>query len=97
MDEEYDAEIIFKDKEQFMIIMDWPEYVNKNISIDGNFSQEEGFVREIRFENGKERTWLANSYILTEYPELSLLLDNVNIVYQGKTEKKYLITGIKQY
>jgi len=70
-----------------MNIMEWPEKVNKNISIDGDYSQESGFVKEIRFDNGKPRTWQKNSYVPLEFPSLSLMLDNVQKVDGVNTEK----------
>jgi hypothetical protein len=60
--------------------MDWNEYVNKKISLDGDYSQETGFVQEIRFDNGKSRTWQKNSYIPIVYSELSLILNNKEII-----------------
>jgi len=74
-----------------MKTMDWPEKVNTKISLDGNYSQEDGFVKTLRFANGKERTWQSNSYIPMKYPELSIMLDNKKIIDDNdkyNTEKK---------
>jgi len=71
-----------------MIVMEWPEKVNKKVSINGNYSQEGGFKAEIKFESGKRRTWQKNSYIPMEYPDLSLFLNNVEIIDKGWTEKQ---------
>jgi len=71
-----------------MIVMDWHEKVNKKISIDGNYSQEDGFVEEVRFDSGKQRIWQKNSYIPMVFSDLSLLLNNKEIIEHGKTEKE---------
>lgn len=58
------------------MVMNYPEGVNRNISLDGEYKDEDGFVKTLKFGSGKERTWLANSYVPKTYPSLSLLLDN---------------------
>ena len=69
--------------------MDWPQKVNQRISIDGDYSQEDGFIDELRFDNGKSRTWQKNSYVPKNFPDLSLLLNNTEVIDdRGRTEKK---------
>ena len=69
-----------------MIIMVWPENVNTNISLDGEFNNEEGYIETLRFDSGKERTWLRNSFVPRVLPALSLTLDNRTLLENEKTE-----------
>jgi len=70
-----------------MIIMDWDEKVNKKLSLDGDYSNEEGFTNETKFDSGKSRIWSKNTYVPKVYPELSLMLNNVYAAdEQGNTE-----------
>ena len=70
-----------------MTIMEWDELVNKRISLDGEYTQEDGFINEIRFDSGKTRTWSKNTYVPNVYPELHLLLNKIYAVDEkGNTE-----------
>jgi len=69
-------------------IVDWNPLVNSNFSLDGEFGLEDGFVEELAFDSGKKRTWLRNSYVPKEYPNLTLDLDSRDPIgsFDGKSE-----------
>ena len=67
-------------------MIEWNPSVNNDFSLDGEFSHEDNFTQTIKFESGKERIWLKNSYIPVVFPSLSLTLDNKTQLDSGKTE-----------
>jgi len=69
-----------------MNIMGWNPLVNKKFSLDGDVHLQEGFILELKFDSGKRRTWLRNSYVPIVYPELSIMLDNKTRNENNKTE-----------
>jgi len=69
-----------------MTVINWNMLVNSKLSLEGELKHEEGNVQTLKFDSGKERTWLKNSYVPKVYPSLSLLLDNETIKENGKTE-----------
>jgi len=58
------------------MIMNWNPLVNAKFSLEDDFSLQDGYIEELKFESGKKRTWLRNSYIPRVIPSLNLLLDN---------------------
>jgi len=70
------------------MIVDWNPHVNQELSFDGDHGLSDGFIETLQFESGKERIYLKNSYVPTEYPSLSLMLNNIVPTDSGKTEYK---------
>jgi len=68
------------------MIINWNPLVNTKFSLDDNMSLQDGFVEELSFASGKKRTWLRNSYVPKVFPSLSLILDNRELLENGKTE-----------
>lgn len=66
-------------------MIDWNPLVNKRFSLDGDVSLQNGYIEEIKFESGKTRTWLRNTFVPYVYP-LKLALNNKTITKSGKTE-----------
>jgi hypothetical protein len=63
----------------------WNSLVNTKFSLENEIGLQSGYVQELKFDSGKKRTWLKNSYIPYEY-QLSLMLDNRIPKKNGKTE-----------
>jgi hypothetical protein len=68
------------------MIANWNPLVNLKFSLDGDVHLQEDFIIELKFDSGKRRTWLRNSYVPITYPELSLLLENKTRLKNNKTE-----------
>jgi hypothetical protein len=69
-----------------MTVINWNPLVNKKIYLDGEYGLKEGYVQELKFESGKERAWLKNSFAPRVFPSLKLILDNKVLASSGKTE-----------
>ena len=69
-----------------MTVMNWDGRVNMNFGFEGEYGYEPESVDVLRFESGKERRTLKNSWVPMEYPALSLMLDNTEIIAHGRTE-----------
>lgn len=69
-----------------MTVMEWNPLVNKKFSLDGDVTLQEGFILELKFDSGKRRTWLRNSYVPIVYSELSIMLENRTKNGNNKTE-----------
>ena len=67
-------------------MINWNPLVNQELSLDGDYGHEDGYVETLEFDSGKKRTYLKNSFVPTEYPSLSLLLNNTIPTASGKTE-----------
>lgn len=67
-------------------MIEWNPLVNTRISLDGEFSLQEGYVKELQFNSGKKRAWLTNSFVPRVFPSLKLALDNKTPTKTGKTE-----------
>jgi hypothetical protein len=68
-----------------MTVINWNPLVNTKFSLEGDFNLQDGYIQELKFNSGKKRTWLKNSYVPYEY-QLSLILDNKTPKEKGKTE-----------
>jgi len=69
-----------------LTVTDWSEHVNTDFGFEGEYGYEPESVDVLRFESGKERRTLKNSWVPMEFPAISLLLDNRDIVAHGRTE-----------
>jgi len=69
-----------------MTVINWNPLVNTKFSLEGEISLKDGYVQELKFESGKEKTWLKNSFVPRVYPSLKLILDNKPSASNGKTE-----------
>jgi len=67
-------------------IQQWDEHVNTNFGFEGEYGYEPENIEALRFESGKERRTLKNSWLPLEFPLLSLQLDNSERGPQGLTE-----------
>jgi len=70
------------------MIVEWNPLVNQELSFDGDHGLSEGYIETLEFESGKDRIYLKNSYVPSEYPSLSLILDDIDLKESGKTEYK---------
>ena len=66
-------------------MIDWNPLVNKRFSLNGDVSLQNGYTQEIKFDSGKSRTWLRNTFVPYVYP-LKLALNNRTPTKSGKTE-----------
>ena len=69
-----------------MTVIEWNPLVNRELSLDGEYGLEGGYIETLEFESGKKRTHLKNSFVPVEYPSLSLMLNNTIPTESGKTE-----------
>ena len=69
-----------------MTVMEWSEHVNMDFGFEGEHGYEPESADVLRFESGKERRTLKNSWVPMEYPMLSLALDNTDVIAHGRTE-----------
>jgi len=65
----------------------WNPLVNQAFILEGDYGHEDGILKT-KFDSGKERTTLKNSYLSMEYP-VSLILDNINPVTDGVVNTEY--------
>jgi len=65
----------------------WNPLVNQEFILEGDYGHEDGIIR-IKFESGKERTILKNTYLPMEYP-VSLILDNITQITSGLYNTEY--------
>jgi hypothetical protein len=72
-------------------MISWNPLVNKKFSLDGEITYKDGFIQIITFESGKERHLLKNTFIPRIFPSLSLVLNNKQILKNGKTEYEEFI------
>ena len=68
------------------MIANWNNMVNKRLSLEGEFGNDEGYFETLTFESGNERTYLKNSYVPKVYPALGIILDDTVVKNSGKTE-----------
>jgi len=57
------------------MVVNWNPLVNTNLCLDGEYSAEDNRI-SIKFDSGKERFLVRNSYAPMVFPSLSLELDN---------------------
>ena len=69
-----------------MTVMNWDGRVNMDFGFEGEYGYDPESADVLRFESGKERRTLKNSWVPMEFPSLSLMLDNTEIVASGRTE-----------
>jgi len=69
-----------------LTVMEWDSRVNMDFGFEGEYGYEPESVDVLRFESGKERRTPKNSWVPMEYPMLSLMLDNTEVVAAGRTE-----------
>jgi len=70
-----------------MLVISWNPLVNHDFNLEGDYGLENGYTETIKFESGKDRILLKNSYVPLVY-QLSLLLDNEELVNSKNTELK---------
>jgi uncharacterized protein Veg len=68
------------------MIADWNMLVNKRLSLEGEFGNDEGYFETLTFESGNERTFVKNSYVPKVYPAMGIILNDTIIKESGKTE-----------
>ena len=64
----------------------WNPLVNTRISLDGDYSLKDGYLKTLQFNSGKEARWLTNSFVPRLFPSLKLTLENRTPIINGKTE-----------
>jgi hypothetical protein len=69
-----------------MTVINWNPLVNTKFGLEGEYSLKDGYVQELKFDSGKERIWLKNSFIPRVFPSIQLVLNNKVTVSSGKTE-----------
>lgn len=65
---------------------EWDGRVNAGFSFEGEYGHEPESVEVTRFESGKERRSPKNSWTPLEFPAVSLMLDNSEVVASHRTE-----------
>jgi len=68
------------------MVTEWDSRVNTDFGFEGEYGYEPESVDVLRFESGKERRTLKNSWVPMEFPLISLMLDNKEILSSGMTE-----------
>jgi len=68
------------------MIANWNRLVNKRLSLEGEFGNDEGFFETLTFESGNERTYIKNSHVPKVYPAMGIVLNDTIIKKSGKTE-----------
>jgi len=68
------------------MIASWNNLVNKRMSLEGEFGNDEGYFETLTFESGNERTYLKNSYVPKVYPSMGIVLNDTVLKKNGKTE-----------
>jgi len=65
----------------------WNPLVNQEFILEGDYGHEDGLIKT-KFDSGKERVTLKNTYLPMEYP-VSLMLDNITPVTGGLYNTEY--------
>jgi len=68
-------------------MIQWNPLVNQEFILEGDYGHEDGLIKT-KFESGKERAILKNTYLPMEYP-VSLILDNITPVTDGLYNTEY--------
>jgi hypothetical protein len=72
-----------------MTIINWNPYVNQELSIEGDTAYEEDYVQSLKFDSGKERLYLKNSFVPKIF-SLSIELDNQKAIAGGKYATEFM-------
>ena len=72
-----------------MTAIAWDPLVNCEFALEGEYGLDEDYAAVLKFDSGKERVYLKNSFVPKAYPSLSLLLDNVDIISSGSENTEY--------